>query len=86
MFYGAARPSGSAPPPPPPDYGFDTLGALGTSTMAPLHDTQTEASRPSTAEIFAQSAAASIFGTHPGMHDWGDRTPSDATGNVGNGQ
>ena len=35
--------------------------------MAPLHGTQTEASRPSAAEIFAQSAAASIFGTHHGM-------------------
>jgi hypothetical protein len=85
-FYGAGGPSGSAPSPPPPDYGFGTLGAPGTPTMATPHDTQTEASCPSAVEIFAQSAAASIFGTHPGMHDWGDRTPSDATGNVGNGQ
>ena len=91
--------------------------------MAPLHDTQTEASRPSATETFAQSAAASIFGTHPGMssiatslnpsldtattsleattlpenayltsniwiglHDWTNRTPSDATVNGGNGQ
>ena len=72
-------------------------------------------------EIFAQSTAASIFASQPGMssiailtssldtattsleattlpenayltsnlwigmHDWGDRTPSDATGNGGNG-
>ena len=35
--YGAARPSESAPFPPPPVYGFDTFGAPGTSTMAPLH-------------------------------------------------
>ena len=35
--------------------------------MAPLHGTQSEASRPSVAEIFAQSTAASIFGTHLGM-------------------
>ena len=92
--------------------------------MAPLYDTQPEASRPSAAEIFAQSTAASIFGTHLGMssiattslnssldtattsleatalpenayltsnlwigmHDGGDRTPSDATDNGGNGQ
>ena len=91
--------------------------------MAPLHTSQSEASRPSAAEIIAQSTAASIFGSHPGMssiatclnssldtaatsleattlpensyltsnlwigmHDWGDRTPSDATGNEGNGQ
>ena len=70
MFYGAAGPSGSTPfppPPPPLTFGFDTLGAPGTSTMAPLHDTQTEASRPSAAEIFAQSTAASIFGSHPSM-------------------
>ena len=66
-FYGAAGPSGSVPFPPPPDYGFGTFGAPGTSTMAPLHDTQSEASRPSAAEIFAQSTAASIFGTHRGM-------------------
>ena len=89
--------------------------------MAPLYGTQPEASRPSAAEIIAQSTAASIFGSHPGMssivtslnpsldtaitsleattlpkksyltsnlwigmHDWGDRTPSDATGNGGN--
>ena len=67
MSYGAAGPSGSAPFPPPPAFGFDTLGAPGTSTMAPLHGTQPEASRPSVAEIFAQSTAASIFGTHLGM-------------------
>ena len=91
--------------------------------MAPLHTSQSEASRPSAAEIIAQSTAASIFGSLPGMssiatslnssldtaitsleattlpensyltsnlwigmHDWGDRTPSDATGNGGNGQ
>ena len=92
--------------------------------MAPLHGTQSEASRPSAAEIFAQSTAASIFGTHLGMssiattslspsldtattsfeattlpenayltsnlwiglHDWGERTPSDGNGNGGNGQ
>ena len=91
--------------------------------MAPLYDTQPEASRPSAAEIFAQSTAASIFDSQPGMssiatclnssldtattslqattlpensyltsnlwigkHDWGDRTPSDATGNESNGQ
>ena len=121
--YGAAGPSGSAPFPPPPAFGFDTLGAPGTSTMAPLHTSQSEASRPSAAEIFAQSTVASIFGSHPsmssiatflnssldtattsleattlpenayltsnlwiGMHDWGDRTPSDATSNGGNGQ
>ena len=123
-FYGAAGPSGSTPFPPPPNYGFGTLGAPGTSTMEPLHGTQSEASRPSAAEIFAQSTAASIFGTHHGMssiatsslnssqditttsfeattlpanayltsniwiglHDWTNRTPSDATGNGGNGQ
>ena len=33
--YGAAGPSESAPFPPPPAFGFDTLGALGTSTMEP---------------------------------------------------
>ena len=91
--------------------------------MAPLYGTQPEASRPSATKIFAQSTAASIFGSQPGMssiatclnssfdtattsleattlpensyltsnlwigmHDWGDRTPSDATGNGGNGQ
>ena len=120
--YGAAGPSGSAPFPPPPAFGFDTLGAPGTSTMAPLHTSQSEASRPSAVEIFAQSTAASIFASQPGMssiailtssldtattsleattlpensyltsnlwigmHDWGDRPPSDATGNGGNGQ
>jgi len=121
--FGAAGASGSAPPP-PPDYGFGTFGAPGTSTMAPLHGTQSKASRPSVAKIFSQSTAASIFGTHLGMssiatsslnpsldititsfeattlpanayltsniwiglHDWTDRTPSDATGNGGNGQ
>ena len=77
--------SGSAPPP-PPDYGFGTFGAPGTSTMAPMYTSQSDAPRSSAAEIFAQSAAASIFGSHPGKHDWGDRTPSDATGNGGNGQ
>ena len=65
--YGAAGPSGSAPFPPPPAFGFDTLGAPGTSTMAPLHTSQSEASRPSAAEIFAQSTVASIFGSHPSM-------------------
>jgi hypothetical protein len=35
--YGAAGPSESAPFPPPPAFGFDTLGALGTSTMAPWY-------------------------------------------------
>ena len=124
--YGAAGPSESAPfPPPPPSvYGFDTFGAPGISTMAPLHTSQSDASRPSAAEIIAQSTATSIFGTYLGMssiattslnssldiattsleattlpenayltsktwigmHDWGDRTPSDATGNGGNGQ
>ena len=121
MSFGAAGASGSAPFPPPPVFSFDTLGAPGTSTMAPLYGTQPEASRPSAAEIFAQSTAASIFGYQPGMssiatcinssldtattslqattlpensyltsnlwigmHDWGDRTPSDATGNGGN--
>jgi len=122
--YGAAGPSESAPfPPPPPIYGFDTFGAPGTFTIAPLHTSQSEASHPSAAEIIAQSTAAAIFGSHPGMssivtslnpsldtaitsleattlpknsyltsnlwigmHDWGDRTPSDATGNGGNGQ
>ena len=90
--------------------------------MAPLHTSQSEASRPSAVEIFAQSTAASIFGSQLGMssiailtssldtattsleattlpensyltsnlwigmHDWGDRTPSDATSNGGNGQ
>ena len=91
--------------------------------MAPLHTSQSEASRPSAVEIITQSTAASIFGSLPGMssiatslnpsldttitsleaitipensyltsnlwigkHDWGDRTPSDATGNEGNGQ
>ena len=122
-FYGATGPSGSVPFPPPPVYGFHTFGTPGTSTMAPLHTSQSEASRPSAAEIIAQSTAASIFGSHPGMssiatclnssldiattsleattlpenayltsnlwigiHDWGDQTPSDATGNGGNGQ
>jgi len=120
--YGAAGPSGSAPFPPPPAFGFDTLGAPGTSTMAPLHTSQSEASRPSAVEIITQSTAASIFGSLPGMssiailtssldtattsleattlpensylisnlwigmHDWDDRTPSDATSNGGNGQ
>ena len=65
--YGAAGPSGSAPFPPPPDYGFGTFGAPGTSTMAPLHTSQSDASRPTAAEIIAQSTAASIFGTHLGM-------------------
>ena len=65
--YGAVGPSGSAPFPPPPDYGFGTFGAPGTSTMAPLHGTQSKASRPSVAKIFSQSTAASIFGTHLGM-------------------
>ena len=65
--YGAVRPSESAPFPPPPAFGFDTLGAPGTSTMAPLYGTQPEASRPSAAEIFAQSTATSIFGSQPGM-------------------
>ena len=106
-----------------PVYGFDTFGTPGTSTMAPLHTSQLEASRPSAAEIIAQSTAASIFGSHPGMssiatclnssldtattsleattlpenayltsnlwigiHDWGDQTPSDTTGNGVNGQ
>ena len=50
-----------------PVYGFDTFGTPGTSTMAPLHTSQSEASRPSAVEIFAQSTAASIFGTHLGM-------------------
>ena len=91
--------------------------------MAPLYGTQPEASRPSAAEIFAQSTAASTFGSQPGMssiatclnssldiattsheattllenayltsniwigiHDWSDQTPSDTTGNGGNGQ
>ena len=121
--FGAAGASGSAPFPPPPVYGFDTFGAPGTSSMAPLHTSQSEASRPSAVEIITQSTAASIFGSLPGMssiatslnpsldttitsleaitipensyltsnlwigkHDWGDRTPSDATGNEGNGQ
>ena len=35
--------------------------------MAPLYGTQPEASRPSAAEIFAHSTAASIFGSQPGM-------------------
>ena len=83
--FGAAGASGSAPPP-PPDYGFGTFGAPGTSTMAPMYTSQSDAPRSSAAEIFAQSATASIFGSHPGMHDWGDRTSSDATGNGGNGQ
>jgi len=67
IFYGATGPSGSTPPPPPPDYGFGTFGAPGTSTMAPLHGTQSKTSRPSAAKIFSQSTAASIFGTHLGM-------------------
>ena len=65
--YGAAGPSGSAPFPRLPAFGFNTLGAPGTSTMAPLHTSQSDAPRPSTAEIFAQSAADSIFGAHHGM-------------------
>ena len=52
---------------PPPVYGFDTFGAPGTSTMAQLHTSQSEASHPSTAEIIAQSTTASIFGSQPGM-------------------
>ena len=91
--------------------------------MAPLHTSQSEASHPSATEIIAQSTAASIFGSLPGMssietslnpsldttitsleaitipensyltsnlwigiHDWGDQTPSDTTGNGVNGQ
>ena len=120
----AAGPSESAPfPPPPLVYGFDTFGAPGTFSMASLHTSQSEASRPSAVEIITQSTTASIFGSLPGMssiatslnpsldtaitsleattlpensyltsnlwigiHDWGDQTPSDATGNGGNGQ
>ena len=91
--------------------------------MAPMYTSQPDAPRSSAVEIFAPSATASIFGSHPGMssivtslnpsldtaitsleattlpknsyltsnlwigmHDWGDRTPSDATGNGRNGQ
>ena len=67
MSYGAAGPSISAPFPAPPDYGFGTFGAPGTSTMAPLHTSQSDASRPSATEIIAQSTTASIFCTHLGM-------------------
>ena len=65
--YGAAGSSGSAPFSPPLDYGFGTFGAPGISTMAPMYTSQSDAPRSSAAEIFAQSAAASIFGSHPGM-------------------
>jgi len=111
-FYGATGPSGSVPFPPPPDYGLGTFGAQGTSTMAPLHTSQSDASRTSAAKVLTHTATASIFGNPFGMsstttsleattlsenayltsnlwigqHDWGDRTPSDATGNGGNGQ
>ena len=92
--------------------------------MAPLHTSQSDASRTSAAKVLTHTAAASIFGNPFGMssttttslnpsldtattsleattlsenayltsnlwigqHDWGDRTPSDATGNGGNGQ
>ena len=37
--FGAAGVYGSAPFPPPPAFGFDILGAPGTSTMAPLYGT-----------------------------------------------
>ena len=83
--FGGAGASGSVPFP-PPAFGLDTLGAPGTSTMAPLYGTQPEASRPSAVEVLAHSTAAAIFGSHPGVHDWDDRTSSDATGNGGNGQ
>jgi len=123
-FYGAAGPSGSAPFLPPPDYGFGTLRAPGTSTIAPLHTSQSDAPRYSAVDVLAHTAAATIFGnpfgmssiattslspsldtattsfeatTLPenayltsnlwiGLHDWGERTPSDGNGNGGNGQ
>ena len=67
MFYGAAGPSGSAPFLPPPDYGFGTLRAPGTSTIAPLHTSQSYAPRHSAADVLAHTAAATIFGNPFGM-------------------
>ena len=67
MFYGAAGPSGSAPFLPPPDYGFGTLRAPGTSTIAPLHTSQSDAPRHSAADVLAHTAAATIFGNPFGM-------------------
>jgi len=46
--FGAVGASGSAPPP-PPDYGFGTFGAPGTSTMAPMYTSQSDAPRSSAA-------------------------------------
>jgi len=62
-FFGGAGSFGAAP-----FYsylGFSTFGASGTSTMAPLHGTESEASRPSAVKIVAQTAAASIKSFSP---------------------
>ena len=44
--------------------------------MVPLHASQSEASRPSTAEIFAKTIVASIFGFHLGMSSRASLSPN----------